>query len=366
MNMFHRIAVGFAMPLLLAASADAQPAKPVRISQAFQSLLYLPLYVAKDAGFFDEEGVSVTIATGGGGSQSWSAVIGGSADYSIHDPVFPTVSREKGGPGVVVGTICNAETMYALAKKPEIKRTADARDLLTKGYKIATQPQPDSGWARVTQLANELKLEQGSKTFTNVQVPIGSEMAAVFAGQADIGLSYPPVVEQAEAKGLYIVYSFTAASRPYLFSSLNTTRDFIAKNPQAHQAVMNAFERASRVRLRLRRQDDRRRVGGARAGRRGPQGRLPVHRRRRRDDSAAQRHPAWRGDPSGAPAAWVALRRRRRSDATQARADAPGGLDARGDQRSGIGVRSRRRVSDRGRDRCAPAARRSSSTLRPS
>ena len=245
MNMFHRIAVGFAMPLLLAASADAQPAKPVRISQAFQSLLYLPLYVAKDAGFFDEEGVSVTIATGGGGSQSWSAVIGGSADYSIHDPVFPTVSREKGGPGVVVGTICNAETMYALAKKPEIKRTADARDLLTKGYKIATQPQPDSGWARVTQLANELKMEQGSKTFTNLQVPIGSEMAAVFAGQADIGLSYPPVVEQAEAKGLYIVYSFTAASRPYLFSSLNTTRDFIAKNPQAHQAVMNAFERAS-------------------------------------------------------------------------------------------------------------------------
>lgn len=245
MKLLCRVALAVAVPLLIATSAQAQQQKNVRISQAFQSLLYLPLYVAKDAGFFEEEGVNVTISTGGGGSQSWSAVIGGSADYSIHDPVFPTISREKGGPGVVVGTICNAETMYALAKNPQITRTAEAKDLLTKGYKIATQPQPDSGWARVSQLSNELKVEPGAKTFTNLQVPIGSEMAAVFAGQADIGLSYPPVVEQAEAKGLHVVYSFTAASRPYLFSSLNTTREFIAKNAASHQAVMNAFERAS-------------------------------------------------------------------------------------------------------------------------
>lgn len=245
MRMFSKLAVAFALPLLLAGTAAAQTAKPVRISQAFQSLLYLPLYVARDAGFFGDEGVNVTVSTGGGGSQAWSAVIGGSADYSIHDPVFPTISREKGGPGVVVGTICNAETMYALAKDPKIAATTNPRELLTKGYKIATQPQPDSGWARISQLSSELKIEPGAKSFVNLQVPIGSEMGAVFAGQADIGLSYPPVVELAEAKGLRVVYSFTSASRPYLFSSINTTRDFIAKNPEAHQGVMNALERAS-------------------------------------------------------------------------------------------------------------------------
>lgn len=245
MKMFAKAVLAFTLPLVFAGAAPAQPAKPVRITQAFQSLLYLPLYVARDAGFFDDEGVNVAVSTGGGGSQAWSAVIGGSADYSIHDPLFPTISREKGGPGVVVGTICNAETMYALAKDPKIAQISNPRDLLTKGYKIATQPQPDSGWARINQLSNELKIEQGAKTFTSLQVPIGSEMAAVFAGQAELGLSYPPVVEQAEAKGLRVVYSFTAASRPYLFSSINTTREFIAKNPDAHQGVMNGLERAS-------------------------------------------------------------------------------------------------------------------------
>lgn len=225
--------------------ANAQERAKVRISQAFQSLLYLSLYTAYDVGFFEEEGLDVTVSTGGGGSQSWAAVLGGSADYSIQDPVFPSISREKGGPGVVVGTVCNAETIYALAKNPDIKLTDDPKAFLSHGYKIATQPEPDSAWARLKYMAKQLGIEPGPTTYTNVQVPIGSEMGAVYADQADIGMSYPPVVELAEAKGLHIVFSITEATRPHLFSSLNTTRDFIEKNPDVNQRVMNAFEKAS-------------------------------------------------------------------------------------------------------------------------
>lgn len=243
MNKLRAAAVAAIMTASIG-STVAQEKTEVRINQAFQSLLYLTLYVANDAGFFEEEGLDVTVTTGGGGSQSWSSVLGGSSDYSIHDPVFPTISRERGGPGIVVGTVCNAETMYALAKDPAIAATNDPAALLSQGYSIATQPEPDSGWARMTYLAQQLGIEPGDETYKNVQVPIGSEMASVFAGNTDIGISYPPVVEQAEAQGLNIVFSFTAASRPYLFSSLNTTQDFIEKNPETHQKVMNAFEKA--------------------------------------------------------------------------------------------------------------------------
>lgn len=246
MNVKSKV-VRAALAAVLAVSAHgaiAQEKTPVRINQAFQSLLYLTLYVANDVGFFDEEGLDVTVTTGGGGSQSWSAVLGGSADYSIHDPVFPTVSRERGGPGIVVGTICNAETMYALAKDPSIAETDTPQTLLEQGLTIATQLEPDSGWARLTYLGQQLGIEEGDETYRNVQVPIGSEMGSVFADRTDIGISYPPVVEQAEAEGLHVVFSFTAASRPYLFSSLNTTQDFLENNAETHQKVMNAFEKA--------------------------------------------------------------------------------------------------------------------------
>ena len=212
MSKLHAVAVAAIMAASIGASG-AQEKTEVRINQAFQSLLYLTLYVANDVGFFADEGLDVTVTTGGGGSQSWSSVLGGSADYSIHDPVFPTISRERGGPGIVVGTVCNAETMYALANDPAIAPTSDPAALFNQGHTIATQPEPDSGWARVNYLAQQLGVEAGDETYKNVQVPIGSEMASVFAGNTDIGISYPPVVEQAEAEGLHVVFSFTAASR---------------------------------------------------------------------------------------------------------------------------------------------------------
>ena len=102
--------------VLSTSMANAEDKPTVRINQAFQSPS-LSTYTANDVGFFDEEGLKKQVTTGGGGSQSWSAVLGGSADYSIQDPIFPSISKERGGPGVVVGTVCNAETIYALAKE---------------------------------------------------------------------------------------------------------------------------------------------------------------------------------------------------------------------------------------------------------
>ena len=63
--------------------------KKVTISQAFQSMLYLPLYVAIDGGFFTKEGLDVTKQTAGSPSAALSAVLSGSADFSSRDRVTP-------------------------------------------------------------------------------------------------------------------------------------------------------------------------------------------------------------------------------------------------------------------------------------
>ena len=48
-----------AIAMLLAAPALAENKKVV-LSQAFQSMLYLPLYVAIDEGFFTQQGLDLT------------------------------------------------------------------------------------------------------------------------------------------------------------------------------------------------------------------------------------------------------------------------------------------------------------------
>lgn len=226
---------------LIPMQALAENAK-VTINQAFQSLLYLPLYVAQEKGYFAEQGVDVTIETGGGGAQSWAAVIGGSAQFSIQDPVFVPKSREMGGDGVVVAGVQNAPTVFIFGSD-----ATPLQDNLSHlaGKRVITSPEPDTTWAFMTYLMAQQKLE-GVEI---VNVAIGNEIPAIMAGRADYALAVDPQVAQAEIdNGLHATYSFSAnqAWYPYAFSSLTTTQKYIDENPAAAQGVVTAFEKASR------------------------------------------------------------------------------------------------------------------------
>lgn len=242
MKTFRLRRVCVALSLITLASSALAAETPVRINQAFQSLLYLPLYVAQEQGFFKQQGVDVKISTGGGGAQSWAAVIGGSADFSIQDPVFVPKSRENGGNGVVVAGVQNAPTIFVFGKDG-----TPLQDNLAhlSGRRVVTSPQPDTTWAFMSYLIKQ----QNLKDVKLVHVAIGNEIPAVAAGRADYALAAEPQVTMAEQQNaLHVVYSFSAAQSwfPFAFSSLTTTQAYIDKNPQAAQAVVTAFEQASR------------------------------------------------------------------------------------------------------------------------
>jgi len=74
----------------------------VTVSQAFQHLLYIGLYVAKDAGFFEEQGLDVKIETAGGDAQTFAALTSGNAQFCQGDPAFVAIGYEQGWEGRVV------------------------------------------------------------------------------------------------------------------------------------------------------------------------------------------------------------------------------------------------------------------------
>lgn len=213
----------------------------VRINQAFQSLLYLPLYVAEDAGFFEEEGIVVERSTAGGGPQSWSAVLGGSADFALGDPVFVAMSHYEGGSGVVFASIQNAPTVWIVGTE-DIDLSTDLTAL--EGKTIVTGAEPDTDWALFEYLKDSMG-DDGSG-FMETQTSIGSQIAPVLAGQADFALSCEPVVSEGIAEGLTEVFSFAEYEEltPMAFSCLMTSEEFISENPEAAQGVMNAIEKA--------------------------------------------------------------------------------------------------------------------------
>src|SRR5215469_4179801 len=62
-----------------------------------RTLIYAPLYVALDGGFFKEQGLDVRISYSGNDDQVFATVASGAAQFGVGDPAFTAISREKGG-----------------------------------------------------------------------------------------------------------------------------------------------------------------------------------------------------------------------------------------------------------------------------
>src|SRR6202046_4040398 len=103
MPLLLRIARAAAFASLMLATPALAENKKVVLSQAFQSMLYLPLYVAIDEGFFTQQGLRLTKETAGSPTVALSAVISGSAQFSIHGPEWTAIAASKGAPGALIG-----------------------------------------------------------------------------------------------------------------------------------------------------------------------------------------------------------------------------------------------------------------------
>src|SRR6202790_2306126 len=125
--------------------------KKVIVSQAFQSMLYLPLYVAIDNGLFEKEGLDVTKETAGAPSAALSAVISSSAQFSLHGPEWTAIAASKGAPVQVIANVVNGAAVW-IATAPDFKFDS-IKDV--KGQKSVTGLMPTTSTSLFMKLLKE-------------------------------------------------------------------------------------------------------------------------------------------------------------------------------------------------------------------
>lgn len=218
-----------------ASTNGSTPARtPVVIDQAFQSLLYLPLYVAIDKGFFTQNGLSVKKVTAGSGSNGVSAVISGSAQFSLQDPMIAVMANIKGADVRPVAAVINGVPMWVVGKSSATGPHALA------GQSISTAIPPSTG----TYLAERL-LKENHMTAHLLFVKLGTELAPVLAGQATMATLSEPVVEQALSSGYHVEYSFAKEyAGDYAYSSIDANESFIKSHPHTVQQFVNGIQQA--------------------------------------------------------------------------------------------------------------------------
>jgi len=215
----------------------------ITISQAFQHLLYIGLYVSQEKGFFAEEGLDVKIETAGGDAQAFAALTSGNADFAQGDPAFVAIANEQGWNGKVIVMAVNRVAVWGVTFDNEIQPFTDPIGF--KGQTVATYPNPNTSYVVQKQLALNAGLELGKDTRI-LEVEMGTEIASLRNGRANIAQSIEPNVSSVELEGGKVVFSYPEAWGDFAFTGLMVSDKTIREKPETVQKIVNAYEKALR------------------------------------------------------------------------------------------------------------------------
>jgi NitT/TauT family transport system substrate-binding protein len=227
MKRFMQALGAFALGLAIAAGAAAQSPekKNITIAVGGKSLFYyLPLTVAERKGYFKDEGLEVEIPDFAGGAKALQALVGGSAD-------------------MVSGAY--EHTINMAAKKQPIKAVV----LQARYSSIAG--------SSTNMFVNNLLAKDGLKPTDVSIVGVGTGAGAVAAmekGEIDAISNLDPVLTQLESTGKFVAVADSRTEKgmkeiyggDYHASVIYITDEFIKKNPNTVQAVVNAVVRADK------------------------------------------------------------------------------------------------------------------------
>ncbi len=239
------------LALVVGLALAGAPEKPkVTLAVGGKSLVvYLPLTVAEQLGYFADEGLDVRIEDFKGGSAALKALLGGSADLVVgyFDHIVRLQAQGRDLMGVVLmgkypGLVLGVRTELA----DKVKTPADL-----KGLKVGvTKPGSSTNYFVFYLLAKE-----GLKPTDVAIIGVGggsSAIAAVERGQVDAISHVEPVITTLEKRGQIKVLVDTRNKEgteavfggPYPAATLYTHRAFVEKNPETTQRLVNAIVRA--------------------------------------------------------------------------------------------------------------------------
>ena len=222
--------------------ATSAEVKEINFVEAVHNLGYINLYVGQHAGIFEKHGLKLNLSAAGGDTQAFAAVLGKSAQFAIGDATMAQMSRERGGPGMVVGAVIQRAHFFGVSKN--LDKITDPQQF--KGLTVTTSPDPNTNYAVTKKMLEENGLEVGVDTMI-LEVSPGTEIGSMLAGQSDMAITYQPNVAAAQMQGAKIVWDFATYMGPFNNTGIMVLEEYVKENPDVVQALVTAFEEASRL-----------------------------------------------------------------------------------------------------------------------
>ena len=227
-----------AAPSAPTASAPT-PSSPTKLTAAYSEIVFanLPLWVAKEAGIFAQNGLDVELQQVNS-TNAVSALLSGEVQVD-HGGGSEVLSAFVGGADLEILAVLDGVYPYLMMAQPSIQTPDELR-----GKKIGIS-QPGSSSDIATRVAlRKLGLVPDQDVTI---VPVGSlanRTAALLSGAIDAGLDNPPGSVAQQRLGLHVLLDLAALKLPTANNTVAMQRSFVDANHDTVQKYVDSLVEA--------------------------------------------------------------------------------------------------------------------------
>jgi NitT/TauT family transport system substrate-binding protein len=239
--------------LSFGAGAEAQSLKPLRVTIPVPAMVFYPLYVAADQGFFAKQGYAFEIISTAGDGPDIDALISGSVDFTISTPNRLFTAYEQGKPLLAVMNLANRMGIECAMNKAVADRLSiteatplDQKLRAMKGLTVAgTRPGAFTYLLLVSYAKRVDLVPQQDLQIIGVGGP-SAMLPALENGQVAVACTGSPMPELAVSRGKAIAFSHNLrgddpAFDDFLFELLYVRPDWAKANADTVRGVVKAL-----------------------------------------------------------------------------------------------------------------------------
>ena len=214
----------------------------VTLNEVAHSIFYAPMYVAVEEGYFEEEGIELTLVCGFGADKTMTAVISGEADIGFMGSEASIYTYAEGATDYVVNfaqlTQRAGNFLVAREEMPDFT-WEDLKGHLVLGGRKGGMPEMVFEY-----ILKENGIDPETDLEINQNIDFGSTAAAFSEGQGDFTVEFEPGATTLESEGKgYVVASLGEDSGYVPYTAFSAKQSYIDENPDVIQGFTNALQK---------------------------------------------------------------------------------------------------------------------------
>lgn len=212
----------------------------VRLNEVVHSIFYAPQYVAMEKGFFEEEGLSITLDVGQGADKSMTALLSDSADIALlgtEAGIYVYNEGKEGYPKAFAQLTQRAGNfLVSRTDEPDFE-WSDLKGKSVIGGRLGGMPE-----LVLEYIIKENGLVIGEDVEVINNISFTSTSGAFVADVGDYTVEFEPVATTLEEQGNgYIVASLGEASGYVPYTVYMATQEYMEENSETVQKFTNAI-----------------------------------------------------------------------------------------------------------------------------